>query len=179
MEEESGRLELRWPTKNLAYVSGTISSGLSLTNNGKFLPYDHFIVNEKRLLVDKKEFGDVDPLDKKEQNLLIKGDNLLALKALEPDFTNSINLIYVDLPFNTGDMFEQYKDGVPHSIWLSIMRSRFLVLRELLNEDGTICVHIDNNEIGYLIPLLDEIFYRKNFVQIISWKQSSEQDLRE
>lgn len=106
-------------------------------------------------------------------NRLIFGDNLLALKALEQEFSGKIKCIYVDPPFNTQQAFEHYDDGVEHSLWLSLMRDRFELLRELLADDGSIFVHIDDNELGYLIVLLDEIFGRKNRGYVITFKQGS------
>jgi len=82
-------------------------------------------------------------------NLLIFGDNLLALKALEQGFTQKIKCIYIDPPFNTGEMFEHYDDGIEHSLWLTQMRDRLVILHRLLADDGTLFVHIDDNELAY------------------------------
>ena len=106
-------------------------------------------------------------------NRLIFGDNLLALKALEQEFAGKIKCVYIDPPFNTGEMFDHYDDGVEHSIWLTQMRDRFEILHRLLAKDGTLLVHIDDNELGYLIVLLDEIFGRKNRAYIVTFKQGS------
>ena len=106
-------------------------------------------------------------------NQLIFGDNLLALKALEADYIGKIKCIYIDPPFNTGEMFENYNDGVEHSLWLSQMRDRLEILYELLTPDGTLFVHIDDNELAYLIVLLDEIFGRKNRLYIVTFKQGA------
>ncbi|MGI1670415.1 MAG: site-specific DNA-methyltransferase [Neptuniibacter sp.] len=106
-------------------------------------------------------------------NKLIHGDNLLALKALEDEYAGEVKCIYVDPPFNTGQAFENYDDGVEHSIWLSLMRDRMELLHKLLANDGTFAVHIDDNELGYLIVLLDEIFGRSNRAYISTFKQSS------
>jgi len=107
------------------------------------------------------------------ENILIFGDNLLALKTLERDFTGRIKCIYIDPPFNTGQAFENYDDGVEHSLWLSLMRDRLVLLRTLLSNDGSLFVHIDDNELGYLVVLLDEIFGRDNRLQIVTFKQGS------
>src|SRR6266566_1111034 len=80
------------------------------------------------------------------ENWLIFGDNLLALKALEQEFTNRVRCIYIDPPYNTGAAFEHYDDGLEHSIWLSMMRDRLGLLHRLLRNDGIIFVHIDDNE---------------------------------
>lgn len=106
-------------------------------------------------------------------NLLIHGDNLLALKALESEYSGSVKCIYIDPPFNTKQAFENYEDGVEHSIWLTMMRRRLLLLHRLLRGDGTLFIHIDDNELGYLIVLTDEIFGRANRIGIISFKQRS------
>jgi len=106
-------------------------------------------------------------------NTLIQGDNLLALKALEQQFVGQVNCIYIDPPFNTGQAFEHYDDGVEHSLWLSLMRDRLELLRTLLADDGTIFIHIDDNELGYLIALADEIFGRRNRRYTITFKQGS------
>lgn len=106
-------------------------------------------------------------------NRLIFGDNLLALKALEEEFAGKVKCIYVDPPFNTGEMFENYDDGLEHSIWLGRMRDRLTVLRSLLALDGTLFVHIDDNELGYLIVLLDEIFGRNNRCHIVTFQQGA------
>ncbi|AOW22830.1 DNA methyltransferase [Sphingomonas melonis TY] len=106
-------------------------------------------------------------------NMLIKGDNLLALKALEQDYAGRVQCIYIDPPFNTGEAFEHYEDGLEHSLWLGLMRSRLEILNKLLTASGTIFIHIDDNELGYLIVLADEIFGRKNRISVVSFKQSS------
>lgn len=106
-------------------------------------------------------------------NRLIFGDNLLALKALEAEFAGKIKCIYIDPPFNTGEMFEHYDDGVEHSLWLTQIRDRLEVLHRLLREDGSLFIHIDDNELGYLIALADELFGRNNRIAVITFKQSS------
>ena len=97
-------------------------------------------------------------------NHLIFGDNLLALKALEQDFTGKIKCIYIDPPYNTGNAFKYYDDGLEHSVWLSLMRDRLEVLRKLLRDDGFIACHIDDSEGHYLKVLLDELFGRQNYL---------------
>ena len=106
-------------------------------------------------------------------NRLIFGDNLLALKALEEEFSGSVKCIYIDPPFNTKQAFDYYDDGVEHSLWLSLMRDRIEMSHRLLAPDGSFFVHIDDNELGYLIALTDEIFGRTNRVSVITFKQSS------
>lgn len=106
-------------------------------------------------------------------NRLIFGDNLLALKALEQEFTGKVKCIYIDPPFNTGEMFDHYDDGVEHSLWLSQMRDRLVILHRLLCSEGSLFVHIDDNELGYLIVLLDEVFGRPNRLYVTTFKQGS------
>lgn len=107
------------------------------------------------------------------ENRLIYGDNLLALKTLEQEFSGKVKCIYIDPPFNTGEAVEHYEDGLEHSVWLSIMRDRISVLHSLLHEEGTLFVQIDDNELAYLIAVIDEIFGRKNCCYVITFKQAS------
>ncbi|MEZ5032155.1 MAG: site-specific DNA-methyltransferase [Saprospiraceae bacterium] len=125
---------------------------------------------EPRILIENPEYSYGDPSS---ENMLIHGDNLLALKALEQDYTGKVKCIYIDPPFNTGEAFEHYEDGVEHSIWLNLMRKRSLILHKLLSKDGTLFVHIDDNELGYLLVLLDEVFGRDNRIGIVTFKQGS------
>ena len=104
-------------------------------------------------------------------NRLIFGDNLLALKALEPEFSGEVKCIYIDPPYNTGSAFSHYADGIEHSIWLSLMRDRLEILRRLLSEEGSLWISIDDNECHYLKVLCDEIFGRKNFVANVVWQK--------
>lgn len=106
-------------------------------------------------------------------NQLIFGDNLLALKALEQEFAGKVKCVYIDPPFNTQQAFEHYDDGLEHSIWLGLIRDRLEIIRRLLTDSGTLFVHIDDNELAYLIVLLDEIFGRVNRISIITFKQGS------
>ncbi len=106
-------------------------------------------------------------------NRVIHGDNLLALKALEQEFAGKLKCIYVDPPFNTGEMFEHYDDSLEHSLWLSQMRERFQLLHRLLRADGTLFVHIDDNELGYAIALLDEVFARRNRLYVVTFRQGA------
>lgn len=97
-------------------------------------------------------------------NLLIQGDNLLALKALEQDYAGKVKCIFIDPPYNTGSAFEHYDDGIEHSLWLSLMRDRLEILQKLLTQDGSIWIAIDDNECHYLKVLCDEVFGRNNFI---------------
>ncbi|HEY8263646.1 MAG TPA: site-specific DNA-methyltransferase [Methyloceanibacter sp.] len=106
-------------------------------------------------------------------NILIHGDNLLALKALEQDYAGRVKCIYIDPPFNTQQAMPNYDDGIEHSLWLTLMRDRLELLHRLLAPDGTLFVHIDDNELGYLIALLDSIFGRSNRLYVVTFKQGS------
>ncbi len=122
---------------------------------------------EPRILLESKKnsFGDSET-----GNMLIHGDNLLALKSLEHSYTNKIKCIYIDPPYNTGEAFDDYDDNLEHSIWLSLMRKRLIILHKLLRDDGAIFIQIDNVEYAYLKVLCDEIFLRKNFISTITCK---------
>lgn len=104
-------------------------------------------------------------------NILIHGDNLLALKALEQDFSGRVKCVFIDPPYNTGSAFEQYDDGLEHSLWLSLIRDRIEMLHRLLSEDGSIWITIDDNESHYLKVLCDEAFGRGNFVANVIWQK--------
>ncbi|HSV74762.1 MAG TPA: site-specific DNA-methyltransferase [Chthonomonadales bacterium] len=111
-------------------------------------------------------------------NRLIFGDNLLALKALEQEFTGKVKCIFIDPPYNTGSAFTHYDDGLEHSIWLSMMRDRLEILRTLLAEDGSLWITIDDNEAHYLKVLCDEVFGRQNFVANVAWQKRTSPDNR-
>lgn len=123
---------------------------------------------EPRILIEQPEFsyGDVDT-----ENMLIHGDNLLALKALEQEYTGRIKCVYIDPPYNTGNAFEHYDDGVEHSQWLNLMKPRLVLLRKLLSKDGSIWISIDDDESHYLKVLCDEVFGRQNFINNVIWEK--------
>jgi len=104
-------------------------------------------------------------------NKLIFGDNLLALKALEKDYAGKVKCVFIDPPYNTGSAFEHYDDGVEHSLWLSLIRDRLEIIRNLLSEDGSLWITIDDNEAHYLKVLCDEVFGRANFVANLAWQK--------
>jgi adenine-specific DNA-methyltransferase len=105
------------------------------------------------------------------ENRLIFGDNLLALKALEQEFTGKVKCVFIDPPYNTGSAFTHYDDGIEHSIWLSLIRDRLEIIRNLLTDDGSLWITIDDNEAHYLKVLCDEIFGRRNFVANCIWQK--------
>jgi adenine-specific DNA-methyltransferase len=101
-------------------------------------------------------------------NQLIFGDNLLALKALEHEYTGKVKCVFIDPPYNTGSAFTHYDDGVEHSIWLSLMRDRLEIIRRLLSDDGSLWITIDDNEAHYLKVLCDEVLGRANFISTLA-----------
>lgn len=138
---------------------------LELTWIGK----DEEIKLEPRILIEdqEKSYGDYNS-----ENMLIHGDNLLALKALEQDFSGQIKCIYIDPPYNTGSAFEHYDDNLEHSTWLNLMKPRLEILKELLHPtEGSIWISIDDNECHYLKILCDEVFGRFNFVANVIWEK--------
>ena len=135
-----------------------MSKKLELTWVGK----DKKISVEPRILIENKKLSNIEN-DENTENMLIHGDNLLALKALEPKYAGKIKCIYIDPPYNTGAAFEHYDDNLEHSIWLGLMKERLVILRNLLREDGFIACHIDDSEGAYLKVLMDEIFGRENY----------------
>lgn len=141
-----------------------LNQKLELTWIGK----DKQIRVEPRILLydEERSYG-----EKNEDNKLIHGDNMLALKALQPQYSGRIKCIYIDPPYNTGSAFEHYDDNLEHSMWLSMMKCRLESLKELLSNDGSIWISIDDDESHYLKVLCDEIFGRKNFVANVIWQK--------
>lgn len=144
---------------------------LELTWIGK----DEQAVLEPRILIEDPERSYGDPHS---ENMLIHGDNLLALKALEQKFAGKVKCIYIDPPYNTGSAFTHYEDGLEHSLWLSLIRDRLVVLRNLLSDDGSLWISIDDNESHYLKVLCDEVFERRNFVANVIWQKRTSPDAR-
>lgn len=130
---------------------------------------------EPRILIEQPEYSYGNP---NTENMLIHGDNLLALKALEQDYSGKVKCIYIDPPYNTGSAFEHYDDGVEHSLWLSLIKPRLDILKRLLHNDGSIWISIDDSEYAYLRVLLDEIFGRGNFVATIIWEKRKTRENR-
>jgi len=154
---------------------GNNKQKLELTWIGKNNP-EHDIANiEPRIL---EERVDLSYGDKDTENMIIHGDNLLALKALLPEYEGKVKCIYIDPPYNTGNAFEDYDDSVEHSTWLSLMKSRLELLKMLLRDDGVIFVQIDDNEMAYLRILMDEVFGRDNFVNTIAVKMNESKGLK-
>ncbi|WP_280500584.1 site-specific DNA-methyltransferase [Nocardia farcinica] len=164
----AGRLTLSWVNKDQALVPDE-QGGYAWVDR------DDLRVTEVRLLHPAGSCGEVagTPGD----NLLIQGDSYDALHALTrmPEYAahyrGKVKLVYIDPPFNTGQAFEHYDDALEHSVWLGMMRERLLLLRELLAEDGSIWVHLDDAEMAYCRVLMDEIFGRGNFVATVVWQK--------
>ena len=146
-----------------------MANKLELTWVGK----DEEIKLEPRILIENPKLSNTEK-DKDTENMLIHGDNLLALKALESKYAGQIKCIYIDPPFNTGARIDAqgeevgYEDGLEHSIWLNMMYQRFKILHTLLAKDGAIFVHPDDNEADYCKIILDEIFGRNNFMNKVT-----------
>lgn len=121
-----------------------------------------------RLLEEEPElsFGDA-----ANSNLLIQGDNLDALKALLPYYKGRVKCVYIDPPYNTRSAFEHYDDNLEHTQWLEMIYPRLELLRDLLAEEGSIWVTLDDNEVHYCKVLMDEIFGRSNFIASIAWQK--------
>jgi adenine-specific DNA-methyltransferase len=124
-----------------------------------------------RLLESISSHGDARSLPRAQDNLLIQGDNLEALKALLPFYRGQVKCIFIDPPYNTKSAFEHYDDNLEHAQWLSMMLPRLQLLRELLREDGSIWLTIDDNEGHYLKVMMDEVFGRGNFVANVVWQK--------
>lgn len=132
---------------------------------------------EPRILVEVPEKSYGDP---RSENMLIHGDNLIALQALQQDFAGRIKCIYIDPPYNTGSAFDYYDDGMEHSTWLAMIAPRLKLLWNLLEEnDGSIWISIDDSEQAYMRVLCDEIFGRGNFIAQIVWQKRYSRENRE
>jgi len=118
--------------------------------------------------VPEQRYGDLNT-----SNMLIQGENLDALKALLPYYAGQVKCAYIDPPFNTGQAFEHYDDNLEHSIWLGMMVPRMQLIHELLAPGGTIAIHLDDEELAYFIVIMDEIFGRRNRVNLATFVQGS------
>lgn len=171
-QKPSGQLILNWTNKDQALLAHEDGSY-------EWVPKRDRRVAEVRLLHDAGTVGEVfpDPV-RVQDNLLIRGDALHALTALtklpefKAEYEGRIKLCYIDPPFNTGQAFDQYDDGLEHSVWLTMMRDRLELIKRLLSPDGSIWVHLDDTEVAYCKVLLDEIFGRENFVTTIVWESA-------
>ena len=166
MTNKLTRLELTWPGKEDRFNP---EPRILLEDKEKSFSYEADTDSFAKDLFKRMDVENT--VEPTYDNMLIHGDNLLALKALEQDYTGKIKCIYIDPPYNTGNAFEHYDDGLEHSIWLSLMRDRLEILRRLLSEDGSIWISLDDNEQAYCKVLCDEIFGRSNFVNNVIWQK--------
>lgn len=111
-------------------------------------------------------------------DVLIQGDNLLALKALESQYAGRVDCVFIDPPYNTGSAFEHYEDGLEHSVWLTMIRERLEIIRKLLSKKGSLWITIDDNESHYLKVLCDEVFGRSNFIANVVWQKRTSRENR-
>ena len=151
-----------------------MANKLELTWYGK----DEPIKVEPRLLIRNAALSNC-TLAHDTENMLIHGDNLLALKALESKYTGQIKCIYIDPPYNTGAAFSHYDDNLEHSQWLNLMRPRLEILWSLLREDGSLWISIDDDERDYLKVLCDELFGRQHFLVSVVWQKRYSRENRE
>lgn len=149
-----------------------------MSQEGDNMPILHWLDRDKTIKVANQvpfrllEADDSLSYGEKNENMIIRGDNLEALKALLPYYKGQVKCIYIDPPYNTKSAFEHYDDNLEHSQWLHMMYPRMELLREFLREDGSIWVSIDDNEAHYLKVIMDEVFGRKNFLTSFIWKKS-------
>jgi adenine-specific DNA-methyltransferase len=166
-----GRLELTWTNKDEALLWEEDGSY-------KWVPPSDYRVAEVRLLHEAGVVGEVHPeAERAEDNLLIRGDALNALTSLaklpefQREYLGKVKLAYLDPPFNTQQAFAQYDDALEHSVWLTMMRDRFVQVRRLLAQDGSIWVHLDDAEMAHCRVVLDEVFGRENFLATVIWQR--------
>jgi adenine-specific DNA-methyltransferase len=166
-----GRLELTWTNKGLRLLAkedGTY----------EWVPAADYRVAEVRLLHDVASVGECHPADERAaDNLLIRGDalhgltSLIELSEFAKHFVGKVKLCYIDPPFNTGQAFAQYDDALEHSVWLTMLRDRLVQMKELLADDGSVWVHLDDAEAHRGRCVLDEVFGADNFVATVIWQK--------
>lgn len=167
------RLELTWPNKDKFLLSPSDESGKPV-----WVERTHPAAQEVRLSNFTGKYGDVNESNPYSDNLMFTGDSLDVLRLLTrvPEYANQyrgkVKLIYIDPPFNTGQTFEHYDDWMEHSTWLSFMRDRLLLMKELLSPDGSIWVHLDDAEVHRMRVLMDEVFGAENFVASVIWEKT-------
>jgi adenine-specific DNA-methyltransferase len=170
------RLELVWPNKEKFLLSPQDENGKPV-----WVERSHPAAREVRLTEFTDAVGAVDDQHPERDNLLFVGDSLDALRILNEspsfrrEYRGKVKLIYIDPPFNTGQTFEHYDDWMEHSTWLSFMRDRLLLMKELLSQDGSIWVHLDDAEQHHAKILLDEIFGPANFISTVVWQRQASQ----
>lgn len=165
-----GQLELTWTNKDQRLLSHG-------EDTYEWTTPDDYRVSEVRLLHDVATIGETHKdAERAKDNLLVRGDALHALTSLKelPEFAaeyrGKVRLAYIDPPFNTGQMFEHYNDAVEHSVWLTQMRDRLTQIHDLLADNGSLWLHLDDSEMAYCRVILDEVFGRQNYVGTVVWE---------
>lgn len=170
----STRLELVWPNKDKFLLSPQDENGKPV-----WVERTHPAAREVRLAEFTEAVGQVNDERPESDNLLFVGDSLDALRILNEspafrrEYRGKVKLIYIDPPFNTGQAFEHYDDWMDHSTWLSFMRERLTLMRDLLSRDGSIWVHLDDVEIHRMRLLMDEVFGSDSFIGTIVWQKTT------
>ncbi len=171
MPTYEGQLELTWTNKSLRLLAH---------ENGQYewLAASDYRVAEVRLLSDAGAVGEVHSTKSRaKDNLLIRGDALNGLTSLVelPEFAREyvgkVKLVYIDPPFNTGEAFEHYEDNLEHSVWLTMIRDRLKQIGKLLAPDGSVWVHLNDDEAHYAKVVMDELFTRANFIATFIWQK--------
>lgn len=168
-----GRLTLTWTGKDASLIN---------THDGgyEWVAQDDVRVNEVRRLLPQEhiEANVAEPTPgATHENMLIVGDSSDALRSLmhHPDYSKKyrgkVKLVYIDPPFNTGQTFDHYDDGLEHSVWMTMMRDRLVQVRDLLSDDGSVWVHLDDAEMAYCKVIMDEVFGRRNYVTSVIWRK--------
>jgi adenine-specific DNA-methyltransferase len=177
---ESKEVVLDWPYKDCVLEGGQTEEDTKRNElfwNVILAPDEIDRLFDPKVLTNFKKYDNEGEHDvtviSPQDNLIIKGNNLLALHSIKKIFSNTVKLIYIDPPYNTGNDSFLYNDSFNHSSWLTFMKNRLEVAKTLLSSDGSIWINIDDNEIGYLIALCDEIFGRSNFISLVSVKRSA------
>lgn len=175
----SARLELTWPNKDKFLLVPKDQDGKPV-----WVDPDHPAAREVRLSDFGNSYGDVNEADPYADNLMFCGDSLDVLRILAevPEYARhyrgKVKLVYIDPPFNTGQTFTHYDDWMEHSTWLSFMRDRLLLIKELLSADGSVWVHLDDVEQHRMRCLMDEVFGAENFVATLVWQKKTSRDNR-
>ena len=175
----NARLELTWPNKDKFLLAPSGSDGKPV-----WVERDHPAAHEVRLSEFTGALGEVNKVDPYADNLLFTGDSLDVLRILcevpeyRKHYRGKIKLIYIDPPFNTGQTFTHYDDWMEHSTWLSFMRDRLTLMRELLAPDGSIWVHLDDAEVHRMRCLMDEVLGERSFVTTVAWQKRTTRENR-
>lgn len=181
--DESTEVVLDFPYKDTVLKAGMTKEDLSKNDLRPDEPFLNEVIAkeeidvllDKKLLVHAKKYDSEGEHDiseiTEENNLILKGNNLLALHSLKERYAGKVKLIYIDPPYNTGNDSFQYNDRFNHSAWLTFMKNRLEIAHELLAEDGSIWMNIDDDEGHYLKVLADGVFGRDNFINTVIWEK--------